>query len=74
VIHGLLALPLVLDLSLSSKQQPKQGGAGASASLKDEDPVITATFINDDSPAVKQVSAGAVVAGAFIERSRAFES
>jgi hypothetical protein len=57
VIHGLLAVPLVMDLSLTSKQQPKQPGAGASASLKDEDPVITATFIEDDSQAVKQVSA-----------------
>jgi hypothetical protein len=49
-VHALIFLPLALDLSLPSPRLPNQSGAGASALFSQEEPVMTAVFINETSP------------------------
>jgi hypothetical protein len=51
-LHGLLALPFVLQLSLPTPRLPNRSGAGASAVASNREPVMTAIFINEGSPAV----------------------
>jgi hypothetical protein len=48
-VHALIFLPLVLDLSLLSPHLPNQSGAGASALVTAQEPVMTAVFINEPS-------------------------
>lgn len=48
-VHALILLPFVLDLSLPSPRLPNQSGAGASALVTSQEPVMTAVFINDPS-------------------------
>ena len=50
VVHALIVLPFVLDLSLPSPHLLNQSGAGASAIVSGEEPVMTAVFINEPSP------------------------
>jgi TonB-like protein len=50
LLHGLVIVPLVLDLSLPSPRLPNRTGAGASAATaSSEEPVMTAVFINEVS-------------------------
>jgi hypothetical protein len=49
-VHALIVLPFVLDLSLPSPRVPNQSGAGASALVSGEEPVMTAVFINEPPP------------------------
>jgi hypothetical protein len=48
-VHALIFLPFVLDLSLPSPRLPNQSGAGASALVTGQEPVMTAVFINEPS-------------------------
>ena len=48
-VHALIFLPFVLDLSLPSSRLPNQSGAGASALVTSQEPVMTAVFINEPS-------------------------
>jgi hypothetical protein len=48
-VHALIFLPFVLDLSLPSPRLPNQSGAGASALVTSQEPVMTAVFINEPS-------------------------
>jgi hypothetical protein len=50
LVHALLFLPIVLDLSLPAPRLPSRTGAGASAVASSREPVITAIFINEASP------------------------
>ena len=52
LVHALLVLPIVLDLSLPAPRLPNRAGAGASAVASSREPVMTAIFINEASPAV----------------------
>jgi hypothetical protein len=48
LLHGLLALPFILDLSLGAPSVPNHsGGANASVLGSDKDAVMTAIFINE---------------------------
>src|ERR1700729_2868733 len=47
LLHALLLLPLILDLSLPSRPLPNHGGAGASAADSSQDATMTVVFIND---------------------------
>jgi hypothetical protein len=53
-VHALIFLPFVLDLSLPSPRLPNQSGAGASAIISGEEPVMTAVFINEPSQDERQ--------------------
>jgi hypothetical protein len=50
LVHALLVLPIVLDLSLPAPRLPSRTGAGASAVASSREPVMTAIFINEVSP------------------------
>jgi hypothetical protein len=50
LVHALLFLPIVLDLSLPAPRLPSRTGAGASAVASSREPVMTAIFINEASP------------------------
>src|SRR5438309_419183 len=50
LLHVLLGLPFVLDLSLPAPRLPDRSGAGASAVASQEEPVMTVVFINEVSP------------------------
>ena len=50
LVHALLFLPIVLDLSLPAPRLPNHSGAGASAVASNQEPVMTAIFINEVSP------------------------
>jgi TonB-like protein len=50
LLHGLLVLPFVLDLSLPAPRLPNRSGAGASAVASNREPVMTAIFINEPCP------------------------
>src|ERR1700733_14693025 len=47
LLHALLLLPLVLDLSLPSRPLPNHSGAGATAAASSQDATMTVVFIND---------------------------
>lgn len=49
LVHALIFLPFVLDLSLPLPRLPNQSGAGASALVTGQEPVMTAVFINEPS-------------------------
>jgi TonB-like protein len=51
LLHILFVLPLFLDLSLPSPRLPNKSGTGASALASAEEPIMTAVFINEPSPA-----------------------
>jgi hypothetical protein len=51
VVHGLLVLPFVLDLSLPARRAPERGGAGASALFSVAEPEMTVVFVNELAPA-----------------------
>jgi hypothetical protein len=50
LVHALLFLPIVLDLSLPAPRLRNRTGAGASAVASSREPVMTAIFINEASP------------------------
>jgi TonB C terminal len=50
LVHALLFLPIVFDLSLPASRLPSRAGAGASAVASNREPVMTAIFINEVSP------------------------
>jgi len=52
LLHVLLALPFVLELSLPAPRLPNHAGAGASVATSNREPIMTAIFINEASPAV----------------------
>jgi hypothetical protein len=49
LVHALLFLPIVLDLSLPAPRLPSRSGAGASAVASSRERVMTAIFINEVS-------------------------
>lgn len=50
LIHVLLVLPLVLNLSLPSPRRPNTPGAGASAFVSSTEPEMTVVFIDEPTP------------------------
>jgi len=50
LLHALLGLPLVLDLSLPTPHYPDRAGLNASASASRGEPVMTVLFIEEASP------------------------
>jgi hypothetical protein len=56
LLHGLLVLPFVLELSLPAPRLPNRSGAGASAVASNREPVMTAIFINEASPVDRLVA------------------
>jgi TonB C terminal len=50
LVHALLVLPFVLDLSLPSRKAPHRNGAGASVLLSAAEPVMTVVFVNEAAP------------------------
>jgi len=50
IVHGLLVLPFVLDLSLPSRRAPDRSGAGASALLSAAEPEMTVVLVNEPAP------------------------
>jgi hypothetical protein len=50
IVHGLLALPFVLDLSLPARRVPDRNGAGASALFSLAEPEMTVVFVNELAP------------------------
>jgi TonB C terminal len=51
LVHALIFLPFVLELSLPPRQLPNRSGAGASAIPSTHEPVMTVVFINEVSQA-----------------------
>jgi hypothetical protein len=49
LLHALVMLPLLLDLSLPSHRTPNRSGAGASAVATAQEPVMTVIIINEPS-------------------------
>jgi hypothetical protein len=49
LLHALVMLPFFLDLSLPSRHVPNKSGAGASALVSAQEPVMTVVFINEPS-------------------------
>jgi len=49
LLHALVLLPFVVDLSLPTHRAPDPSGAGASALVSPSEPTITAFFINEVS-------------------------
>jgi len=50
IVHGLLVLPFVLDLSLPTRRAPDRSGAGASALFSVAEPEMTVMFVNESVP------------------------
>lgn len=51
LIHALLVLPFVLNLSLPSPRRPNTTGAGAAAFVSSVEPDMTVVFIDEPAPA-----------------------
>jgi hypothetical protein len=51
IVHGLLVLPFVLDLSRPARRAPDRGGVGASALFSVAEPEMTVVFVNEPAPA-----------------------
>ncbi len=60
LIHGFLALPLVLDLSLPAPPVPNRSGVGATSLVSDSEPTI-AVFFFDDTSAPKSQRKGSPI-------------
>lgn len=55
LIHALLLLPFVLNLSLPSQRRPNVAGAGASVFVSAAEPEMTVVFIDEPTPAENKV-------------------